>query len=418
MAHRFEFVTRISDIEPLAWDALFAPNDYPFTRHAFFQALEDGASIGGRSGWLPRYLCIYEDTDARLVAAAPFFIKLHSYGEYFFDWGIADAYAQLGLNYYPKLICAIPFTPCEGPRLGTGGQELEPFWPVITEALAALQDEYAFASQQLMYLPPAEFSSIRAAEDTQSSQSNQAAPWLHRTDLQFLWHNRGYSQFDDFLAALTSRKRKQLRKERTKVREQGIHCVWFTGEELQADNSTHSSDGALSQLQRHLVAFYQLTYLKRSGHHGYLTPETFARWLATMGSSIRVLMAFSESDSRTPVAMSFFFVGGDTLYGRYWGCLDEFDFLHFECCYYQGIDYCIEHGLRYFDAGAQGEHKLARGFEPMLRHGYFSFALSASDPTSRDLRLAIEDFCQRERTAHQQALQQATTYLPFRRDSD
>lgn len=373
------FISSISEVSAEDWDALFSTR-YPFIRHAFFDALERGGSIGAMSGWMPRYGLVYQG--AKLIAAMPWFLKSHSYGEYFFDWAFAEAYERYNLTYYPKLVCAIPFTPSCGPRLGVAaGWSAEQLVPLIEQQLDELALANGVSNCQCLY-----------PEHSLKSEFVRQG-WWQRDDIQFQWFNRDYDSFDDFLNKLTSRKRKQIRKERNTVTAQGVEIKTLLGTELSR------------QFWLEFAQLYQLTYLKRSGHHGYLTPDSFMRLGDTLADSIMVTAAFCQGHM---VAAALYFYSDDTLYGRYWGCREEFDFLHFETCYYAGIEFCITRGLSFFDAGAQGEHKLKRGFEPVVRHSVYRFTESPLTP-------AIEDFCLRERQMLRQYRAQAEQQLPFRK---
>lgn len=366
----------ITTIPKADWNRLFK-SDYPFTRYDFLLTLEQGGSLGPQRGWLPQYVAVHDDNDT-LIAIMPWFKKTHSYGEYLFDWAFAEAYERYGFQYYPKLINAIPFTPCQGPRLATvEGTNLSDVLPVIESALLQAHD---VSNLQSLYVEP------------DVSQALADEGWWQRFDIQFLWRNRDYRSFDDFLAALVSRKRKSIRKERRKVSEQSVQMRTLQGNELTVE------------FWRAFTLFYQRTYLKRSGHGGYLTPATFKLWAEHSADSIVVFAAYKEDNM---VAASLCFKSEDTLYGRYWGCREELEFLHFEACYYQGIEYCINQGLSYFDAGAQGEHKLHRGFEPVLREGFYRFTVSP-------LNDAIEQYCQNERAALQEHLKTLQAYLPYK----
>ncbi|RUO40380.1 GNAT family N-acetyltransferase [Idiomarina aquatica] len=372
-------VTLLSSVTAIAqsdWDNLVG-RCYPFMRYGFFLALEQGGSIGQQRGWLPQYAVVYDDSN-RLIAIMPWFKKTHSYGEYLFDWAFAEAFERYGLRYYPKLINAIPFTPCQGPRLAVakGINTGE----VLMRIEAALAKAHDVSNIQCLYVE-SDFSAVLEAQG-----------WWQRFDIQFLWQNRSYRCFDDFLATLVSRKRKSIRKERRQVTEQNIELRTLHGEELDAE------------FWQQLSVFYQRTYLKRSGHGGYLTPTTLRLWGEQLTPYIVVFAAYQDG---ILVAASLCFKGSDTLYGRYWGCRQELEFLHFEACYYQGIDYCIKQGLRYFDAGAQGEHKLHRGFEPVLREGFYRFAESP-------LNDAIADYCLQERRALREHLHTLHGYTPYK----
>lgn len=371
-----ELSSSISAVSGDDWDNLFGRN-YPFTRYDFLLALEQGGSLGPQRGWVPQY-AVVRDTKDVIIAIMPWFKKTHSYGEYFFDWAFSEAYERYGFQYYPKLINAIPFTPCTGPRIAVDeGCSADELVPLIE---AELTKQHDVSNLQCLYVEP-EFSNTLRNDG-----------WWQRFDIQFLWKNRGYNSFDDFLAALVSRKRKSIRKERRQVTDQGVTMKVLAGNELD------------ETFWQQFIRFYQRTYLKRSGHGGYLTPETFNLWGTHLADSIVVFAAYREQQL---VAASLCFKGVDTLYGRYWGCIEELEFLHFEACYYQGIDYCIAHQLAYFDAGAQGEHKLHRGFEPILREGFYRFMPSP-------LNDAVEQFCGQERAAIKEHLQGLKDLVPLK----
>lgn len=366
----------ITTIPRADWSGLFK-SDYPFTCYDFLLALEQGESLGPQRGWLPQYVVVHDDNDT-LIAIMPWFKKTHSYGEYLFDWAFAEAYERYGFQYYPKLINAIPFTPCQGSRLATAkGTNLSAVLPVIE---SALMQENDVSNLQSLYV------------ESDVSQALADDGWWRRFDIQFLWQNRDYQCFEDFLAALVSRKRKSIRKERQKVSEHNVKMRTLQGNEL------------TSEFWQEFTLFYQRTYLKRSGHGGYLTPATFRLWGEHLADHIVVFAAYRNEEM---LAASLCFKSEDTLYGRYWGCREELEFLHFEACYYQGIEYCINQGLGYFDAGAQGEHKLHRGFEPVLRHGFYRF-------TPSPLNEAIEQYCRDESTALREHLKTLLTYLPYK----
>lgn len=373
-----EHYPSISSIPAKLWDSLFA-GSYPFMQHAFLAALEQSEAVCARQGWQPHHLLVkHKDT---VVAAMPWYLKSHSFGEYMFDWNFAEAYERYQLKYYPKLVCAVPFTPASGPRIGIAeGYSLTDLWPLLNNYLADFAKANQISGYQCLYLEPA-----LAAAMTNTN-------WLLRSDVQFHWQRRNYESFDDFLAALTSRKRKMIRKERERVTAQGIHFQHLTGTDITAAH------------WHKFYQFYCATYLKRSGHLGYLTEETFQLWGQSMPDDLIMVCAFQ--DDRW-VAASLFFKSDTTLYGRYWGAFEEFDFLHFETCYYQGIDICIATELDVFDAGAQGEHKLQRGFEPVLRQGCYQL-------NDSPLLAAIAAYCEQERNHTQAYLEAAQQHLPYR----
>ncbi|WP_116473032.1 GNAT family N-acetyltransferase [Zobellella maritima] len=372
------FIPSLSQVDAAAWDALFT-DGYPFTRHGFLLALEAGGSIGAESGWLPQYACMYRE--GQLIAAMPCYIKTHSYGEYLFDWAFAEAYERHRLTYYPKLVCAIPFTPATGPRLGLApGYQPAQLMPLFEQGLIALSEKIGASGYQCLF-----------CEQPLGQQLGEQQ-WQQRTNVQFHWLNRGYRNMDDFLARFSSRKRKNLLKERARVLAGGIRFSTLSGDALTAD------------IWRQFYHFYRRTYQKRAGHDGYLTQETFLRWGNDCRDQCVLFAAYREQQL---VAGALCFRSADTLYGRYWGCEQELEFLHFEACYYQGIEYCIEQGLRRFDAGAQGEHKLQRGFEPRLCYGYFKLF-------ERGFNDAIADYCRRETAQLLRYQAQCQQQLPFK----
>jgi predicted N-acyltransferase len=371
-----QILSRLSDIDSSAWDGLLA-TPQPFLSHAFLSALEDSGSVGARSGWQPAHRLL-TDAQGRPLAAMPLYVKNNSYGEYVFDWGWADACQRAGIAYYPKLLCAVPFSPVSGERL-LGA----------TEGAAALVDELAQS------LEAKDFSGlhINFTDGAADAVMRGRAHWLERIGCQFHWHNRGYRDFQDFLDALASRKRKQMRKEREQVAGQGIDFDWREGH-------------ALSEAEWDFVyACYANTYRVR-GQMPYLTRSFFSLLAERMPRAIRVVLA---RQAGRPVAMAFSLRDGDSLYGRYWGCLAEFDRLHFETCFYQGIEQAIAAGLRRFDAGAQGEHKLIRGFEPVVTRSWHYLAHPG-------LRAAVAAFLQQERVGVLAYAEDARAALPYRQE--
>ena len=367
-------LSRLSDLAASAWDALL-PTAQPFLRHAFLAAQEDSGSVGGRSGWQPAHRLWLDDRE-RPLAALPAYLKRHSYGEYVFDWSWAEASQRAGIAYYPKLLCAVPFTPVGGARLlgesGAAGR--------LLDAVTAGLERQRLSGLHVNFTDPAADALLEGREG-----------WLERLGCQFHWRNRGYRDFQDFLDALASRKRKQLRNEREQVAGQGIDFDWREGHQL-------------SEAEWDFVhACYANTYRVR-GQAPYLTRAFFSLLAERMPEAIRVVLA---RQGGKPVAMAFSLVGGDSLYGRYWGCLAEFDRLHFETCFYQGIDYAIARGLQRFDAGAQGEHKLIRGFEPVITRSWHYLVHPG-------LRHAVAGFLEQERAGVLDYARQAQELLPYR----
>lgn len=367
----------IHDIPPQDWQRLSGQGN-PFLRYEFLRALEDSGCTTAATGWAPSHLVFRRA--GRIVGVAPAYLKSHSMGEYVFDWAWADAYQRHGLDYYPKLLIAIPFTPSTGPRLllepALRGQltpeQLHNLLGTLTEQLGAHSWHLLFpndADQRLLAYDPA----------------------LHRIGCQFHWHNHGYRGFDDFLAALTSRKRKSIRKERRQVAEQGITFARFSGRDI--------PDNVLAAFH----VFYQATYLKR-GQRAYLNRSFFEQLREQLPEHLHLIMAVRDGEM---IAGALFLAGETTLYGRYWGCLDEYNHLHFETCYYQGIELALSLGLDHIDAGAQGEHKLVRGFEPVITHSWHGIL----HPAFRD---AIGNFTREEADHVRAYFEDARSVLPFR----
>ena len=338
------------------WDALDHHGN-PFTAHAFLTALEDSGSVGGRSGWEPAPLVISGD-DGKLAGALPAYLKRHSQGEYVFDHGWSDAWHRAGGNYYPKLQISVPFTPATGPRILTRDPAL--MLPLLraAEQLCVQND---LSSAHATFIMPEQVPVF------------EAAGWLLRNDIQFHWENRGYSSFDEFLGALSSRKRKDIRKERA-AGQAGVEIITLTGDQIQGEH------------WQAFWRFYQDTGARKWGQP-YLTREAFSLFSQRMGDSVLLVLALING---TPVAGALNFIGADTLYGRYWGATVDKPFLHFELCYYQAIDAAIALGLSRVEAGAQGAHKLARGYEPCK-------TWSAHYIVHPGFRDAIRDFLERER---------------------
>ena len=366
---------RLAEIEPARWDALLGNDTQPFVRHAFLSSLEDSGSVGGRTCWRAQHQLL-ESVAGEAVAALPLYRKTHSNGEYVFDWPWADACHRAGIEYYPKLLCAVPFSPVTGARLLGDREAAGQLLDELSEALV----EQGYSGLHVNFTQPNADAIFRGREG-----------WLERIGCQFHWHNRGYRDFQDFLDSLTSRKRKQLRKEREQVMGQGIAFEWREGHQL-------------SETEWDFVyACYANTYHVR-GQAPYLTRDFFSLLAERMPASIRVVLA--EQNGR-PVAMAFSLIGGDGLYGRYWGCLDAFDRLHFETCFYQGIEQAIAAGLSRFDAGAQGEHKLIRGFAPVITRSWHYLAHPG-------LRAAVSDFLAQERLGVLRYAEAAREALPYR----
>jgi len=360
------------------WERL-RRDDYPFLRRDYLLGLEESDCTTAASGWAPAHLLLREGE--RPIALLPAYLKGHSYGEYVFDWAWADAWRRMGLAYYPKLLTAIPFTPATGPRLLHDPKlDSAHLWRVYSEQMPQLAEQLGISSRHVLF------------PDADSAAALESAGLHSRHQVQFHWYNRGYRDFHDFLEGFASRKRKALRRERRRVTEQGLELQMRDGRELsEADWETFHH-------------FYQMTYAKRSGHGGYLSREFFTDVAPRLGE--QVLMA-TATDGGVAVAGALYFRDSQTLYGRYWGCLREYDCLHFEACYYQGIEYCIAQGLSRFDPGAQGEHKIQRGFEPTTTVSNHWVAL-------RELDKAIGDYTRQEQQEVAAYREDARTLLPFR----
>ena len=323
----------IANIAPEAWNAL-AGAAWPFLKHEFLLAAETSGSVTPDAGWAPRHLAIY-DGDA-LRAAMPLYQKDHSWGEFVFDWAWARAYEQAGLPYYPKLVSAVPFTPAPSRRLLLADRGDTEGAIALVHGAVTLANQTHCSSVHLLFPAPEEVDVFREAG-------------LHiRKDCQFHWHNDGYADFDEFLATFNSAKRKKARRDRRKVQEAGIRFRRLRGADLTAETWDE------------VYRLISITFMRR-GSLPYFTLDFFRKISAALPDGILVVLAEKED---TPVAAAVFFVGEQALYGRYWGSDGHYDALHFETCYHQGIEYCIDHGLRLFEPGTQGEHKVARGFVP------------------------------------------------------
>jgi uncharacterized protein len=372
-------IDRIARVDAAAWDRL-AGGINPFVSYAFLAALEESGSVGRTAGWLPQHVLL-EDGAGVLVGAAPAYLKGHSYGEYVFDHAWADAYERAGGAYYPKLQAAVPFTPVPGPRLlvGPGPRRAERL-AALGAGLAAVAREFKLSSVHVTFLPEDE---ARALE---------AAGYVLRQGQQFHWFNRGYADFDAFLAALAARKRKAVKRERAAVAASGVVVRPVTGAEL----------GALDWDR--FFRFYTDTYDRKWGAP-YLTRDFFAR-LAGPLADMTVMMWATEAGA--PVAGALNLLGRDALYGRNWGAARDVPFLHFEACYYQAIDFAIARGLARVEAGTQGPHKVQRGYEPVA-------TWSAHWIADAGFRRAVADFCRREALAVARERAALACHLPYRR---
>jgi predicted N-acyltransferase len=373
-----EVVDATSKIDAAVWNRLAAatdPHANPFLDHAFFLALEESGCATKRTGWMPRHVVLRRGSD--VVGLMPMFEKTHSQGEYVFDHGWANAFEQAGGRYYPKLQSAVPFTPVTAPKLLTTGE------PGLAQALLRTAESYAqgrdISSVHGTFVPEAE------------AQQAEANGWLRRTDTQYHWHNHEFASFDQYLETMSSRHRKVTRRERRDAVD-GLEVKWLTGSEL--------TEGVWDAF----FGFYQDTGNRKWGRP-YLNRKFFSLLSQAMADRIVLMFAY---DSGTPIAGTLNMLGSDTLYGRYWGAVREVPFLHFELCYYQAIDFAIAHKLATVEAGAQGEHKLARGYAPTTTHSVHWIGHAG-------LRDAIARFVRQERAAvvrEQEALSELT---PFRK---
>ncbi|MGD8976629.1 MAG: GNAT family N-acetyltransferase [Gammaproteobacteria bacterium] len=369
----------VGDVAASAWNAL-RPAGSPFLRHEWLYALETSGSACEATGWTPRHLAL-EDSAGRLLAAMPLYLKDHSWGEFVFDHAWAHAYERSGREYYPKLVSCVPFTPITGPRILTA-DGVDPLWASARLIEAAQADAAAERASSLHILfPPPE-----------TSAGLESLGLMRRTDCQYHWRNDGYDSFDDFLSRFRSDRRKKVRRERRRVQEAGIRFRTLAGTEIEP------------QLLHQVYRMHAATFLER-GQSPYLTRRFFEQLHRTMPESLVLTLALNEG---VPVACAICLQDETTLYGRYWGCSERYHSLHFETCLYRGIDYCIDHGLTYFEPGAQGEHKLRRGFEPTLTCS----AHWLRDPA---FAAAVDDYLTRERRWLQTYLQQARDQLPFHR---
>ena len=349
-----ELLTSIDAISAAAWDAL--SDATPLLSHAFLSALEHSGSVGSQSGWSPRHLIVKQNS--QVIGVMPLYLKSHSYGEYVFDWAWADAYQRSGLDYYPKLLSAIPFSPITSARLLSQRVEM---MQLMIKALERLMQQHKLSSAHVLF------------PDAVGALQLDAAGWLKRTGVQFRWHNKNYGNFEDFLATLSHDKRKKIHQERKKIQLAGVVCRVIKGAAARQEDWDF------------FYACYCNTYFE---HHStpYLTRAFFTEIGNNMPQSLLLIVA--EIDGKS-IACTLNIYNETTLYGRYWGAIQFVSGLHFELCYYQAQQFCINEGITYFEGGAQGEHKLARGFEPRPTCSYHKIA-------HPDFEVAIKDFLLRE----------------------
>ncbi len=379
----FRLLGSIADIAPQDWDALLPPAPTPCLHHAYLHALEASGCVGEASGWTPRHATLW--TDGRLAAAMPLYLKTHSWGEYVFDWAWAEAYQRHGLDYYPKWLCAIPFTPVPGPRvLGQDPRARER----LMAGVSRLAESSALSSLHVLFPGERELASL---------QQNGLSL---REGVQFRWSNTGtdglpYTDFDAFLGSLNHDKRKKIRQERRRASAHGLSLSWLNGH-----TATHEDWHFLYRCYANTYALHRST--------PYLNLDFFLRLARARPEQVVLLVA---ARAGVPVACAFFLRDEETLYGRYWGAVEPLPFLHFELCYYQAIEHCIAHGLQRFEGGAQGEHKVARGLLPVKTHSAHWIA----DPR---FRTAVDDFLGRERQHMSFYLDELNERAPYRSSTD
>ncbi|HEX7108752.1 MAG TPA: GNAT family N-acetyltransferase [Aestuariivirga sp.] len=373
-------VDSVLEIPADQWNACANPSGFnPFVAHEFFSALEKSGSATLKTGWKAEHLVI-ENARGGIEGIAPCYVKSHSQGEYVFDHGWAEAFHRAGGRYYPKLQTSVPFTPVTGPRLFSASAETR---ALLAKGLVSVCTELKASSAHITFLPEG---------DWQHADRKQ---WLQRQDIQFHWQNHNYKSFDEFLASLSSAKRKNIRKERQAVRDAGISFDWVTGKELRESHWDAFFD------------FYMETGSRKWGSP-YLTRKFFSLVSASMGK--HVLLIFARRSGRI-IAGALNFIGSEALYGRNWGTVEHHDFLHFEACYYQAIDFAIQHKLKRVEAGAQGQHKLARGYLPEKTYSLHHFAHPG-------LARAVGEYLEQERRAIDQDQALLAEHSPFRHETD
>ena len=376
-----KFHNSINTIDHKSWNSMIPKNQYPFLKYEFLELLEKTQCVGEGTGWYPAHITIEESSN--ILGAMPLYIKTDSSGEFVFDYSWANAFYHHGLDYYPKLVTSIPFTPASGPRILVKSKDKkQEIFNLILTGIEKLSQENKISSWHILFPDKEELDSYK---DNLSIRKNA----------QFIWFNDNYKSFDDFLEKFRSRHRKNLLKERQKIEDQKIQIKCYSDQELSCD------------LMSKFYEFYLSTQYKRSGHSGYMTKDFFLTCVDIIKENI-VLVIASKEDNEDLVGGSFFFKDKDNLYGRYWGCSEEYDCLHFECCYYQGIEYAIRNNLKRFDPGVQGEHKIKRGFKP-------SFTYSAHWISDNEFANAIKRFVKDEEKHIENYVKVTSKYLPFKR---
>ncbi len=381
MTVKISAINSLKDISADDWNACAKIDGLafnPFTSHEFLLALEQSGSATAKTGWAAQHL-VLEEND-KIVGVAPCYLKSHSMGEYVFDHAWADAYGRAGGHYYPKLQTSVPFTPATGPRLLANTPEHR---EALAQGLIALCQQSTSSSSHITFATQ------------QESEELGASGWLQRNDIQFHWHNQGYSSFTDFLGALSSSKRKNIRKERQAVVDAGITFDLVTGNELKEEHWDH------------FYKFYIDTGSRKWGQP-YLTRKFFS--LINEAMKNETLLVLAKREGKT-IAGALNFIGGDTLFGRNWGCLENHPFLHFETCYYQAMDFAISRGLKTVEAGAQGEHKLARGYVPEKTYSLHHLA-------HQGLSRAVAEYLEHERAAIDENQQELGEHTPFKHEQD
>ncbi|MBX2880290.1 MAG: GNAT family N-acetyltransferase [Granulosicoccus sp.] len=397
----------LRDVACEDWNALCTDGN-PFLRYEFLHTLDETDCLRDSSGWYPRYFLLWQNSgnQKELVGAVPAYVKTHSYGEFVFDWSWADAYQRHQLEYYPKLVSSIPFTPATGARLLVRSDQ--PFSDTVKVLALAVRQFTAtqdYSSAHFLFVTEAESKVLSANALTEKDRCTDlagldtASDHLKRIDCQYHWHNDAYSSFDDFLARCSAKRRKTIRRERRHVSDAGLNLSRRTGDSL------------TEQEWRWVHQLYESTFDRKWGNPS-LTRHFFEQVGKKMGSQVLIILVHDPTDEtpEQPVACSIMFVGEHTLYGRFWGCRRQYHCLHFEACYYQGIEYCIDHGIDRFEPGAQGEHKITRGFVPTITYS----AHYIRHPGFRD---AIADFLNQEIPHVKQRCAGLSDLLPFRKDS-
>jgi len=415
MSLTLEIRGSLDDIEADAWNALTTEGN-PFVRYEFLHGLEATGCLGADKGWFPRYFLLWQETDqskdveddhGELVAAMPAYVKTHSYGEFVFDWAWAEAYERQNEDYYPKLVCAVPFTPATGPRLLIRADQ--PFTEtanVLATTACRFADEQKFSSVHWLFTRAEDCLALcgtteralanQTEPDPDNASTEDEAMLLRRMDCQYHWYNSGYSSFDDFLARCNAKRRKTIRRERRYVTDANLTLERRGGESL------------TTQEWAWVHQFYTSTFDRKWGNPS-LTQSFFERMGSSFGESTLIVFAYDPADAEPekPVACSIMFQGGNCLYGRFWGCRRDYHCLHFEACYYQGIEHCIANGITRFEPGAQGEHKITRGFVPTLTES----AHYISHPGFRD---AIANYLNQEKIHVRERCTGLTDLLPFK----